>query len=211
MNIFYLDFETTGLNPYLSDIIEIAIKKKDEESFYQTLVKPKKMPRGSLYRYIPPDIVSLTGITDKMVQKDGVEVSIAVYNMYRFIENKSEEGEPIYIVSHNGNSFDFIFFRRLISKYQKEDNTDINHQLIQSIRYIDTLLLAKIFSSKNERLSQPKLCEKYKIINEKEHRALGDIKALEQLYNILCKKYAEYKEKEENYYLEHPNEIELFI
>ena len=169
------------------------------------------MPRGSLYRYIPPDIVSLTGITDKMVQKDGVEVSIAVYNMYRFIENKSEEGEPIYIVSHNGNSFDFIFFRRLISKYQKEDNTDINHQLIQSIRYIDTLLLAKIFSSKNERLSQPKLCEKYKIINEKEHRALGDIKALEQLYNILCKKYAEYKEKEENYYLEHPNEIELFI
>ena len=26
-NLFVLDFETTGLNPYLNDVIEIAVKK----------------------------------------------------------------------------------------------------------------------------------------------------------------------------------------
>ena len=47
-NTFFLDFETNGLNPYLNDVIEIAIKKMNEEGHYQTFVKPKKMPKGSL-------------------------------------------------------------------------------------------------------------------------------------------------------------------
>ena len=37
INLFFLDFETTGLNPYLNDIIEIAIKKYGSDDFYQTL------------------------------------------------------------------------------------------------------------------------------------------------------------------------------
>ena len=64
---------------------------------------------------------------------------------------------------------------------------------------------------KNERLNQPALCKKYGIVNEEEHRALGDVKALEQLYNALCKGYANYKEEDENHYLENPGEIRIFI
>ena len=31
MNIFFLDFETTGLSPYTNDIIEIAVKKLNDD------------------------------------------------------------------------------------------------------------------------------------------------------------------------------------
>ena len=61
--IIILDFETTGLNPYLNDIIEIAIKEYGSDKYYQTLVEPKRLPKG-LVTYIPPHITNITSITD---------------------------------------------------------------------------------------------------------------------------------------------------
>ena len=58
-----------------------------------------------------------------------------------------------------------------------------------------------------ERVSQPKLCEKYNITNEDQHRALGDIKALEQIYTILCKEYSKKNKKEESFLYNNPKEI----
>ena len=42
---------------------------------------------------------------------------------------------------------------------------------------------------------------KHDIVNESEHRALGDVKALEQLYTQLCKEYSKSMGKK-NYYLD---------
>ena len=39
-NTFLIDFETTGLNPYHDEIIEFAIKKYNDVSHIQSLVKP---------------------------------------------------------------------------------------------------------------------------------------------------------------------------
>ena len=39
INLFVLDFETTGLNPYLDHVIEVAIKKVTANDYYQTLIK----------------------------------------------------------------------------------------------------------------------------------------------------------------------------
>ena len=50
MNIYFLDFETTGLNPFNDDLIEIAIKKIDTNEYYQPLIKPKV--NGIHYKYI---------------------------------------------------------------------------------------------------------------------------------------------------------------
>jgi DNA polymerase-3 subunit epsilon len=209
MNIFYLDFETTGLSPYLDDVIEIGIKKDGTDESYETFVKPKRMPRGSLYMYVPPFIVNLTGITDTMIYEQGIEKSVAAYNMYKYIE-KHAEGGPIYIVSHNGNSFDFIFFRKLIHEYITNKGLGIKPEIIESIKYIDTLLLGKAFP-KHKKFSQKAMCDKYQIINESEHRAIGDVIALEQLFNNLCIDYATYTKQEEKYYLENPEKIMLFI
>ena len=39
-NTFVLDFETTGLNPYHDEIIEIAIKPYGKKEIYTKLTKP---------------------------------------------------------------------------------------------------------------------------------------------------------------------------
>lgn len=211
MNIFFLDFETTGLSPYTNDIIEIAVKKMNDDKYFEKLVIPKKMPKESIYTYVPPHIVKLTGITDTMIHKNGVAKSVAVLNMFQFIVDNSDKDKPIYIVSHNGVSFDFIFFRKYISEYIENIGIGIDEDIFKNIKYIDTLLIAKSFPNKFNKLSQPYLCEKYNIINENEHRALGDIKALEQLYICLCKDLAKSVEKEEKYYLENPDNFRLYI
>ena len=42
MNLFFLDFETTGLNPYYNDPIEIAIKKYNSEKNFQSFMIPNQ-------------------------------------------------------------------------------------------------------------------------------------------------------------------------
>ena len=78
---------------------------------------------------------------------------------------------------------------------------------MKRIKFIDTLLLAKLYISDKERLSQSKLCSKYNIVNESEHRALGDVIALEILYEHLCYNCSKAFKKEDNYMLENPEEI----
>ena len=206
-NILILDFETTGLNPYLNDIIEIAIKKYGSDDFYQTLVKPRKLPRG-LVTYIPPHITNITNITDLMIHNDSVKKEKAVYTMFNYIENTCNNEDPIYLVSHNGTTFDFIIFRKLFQEFcNRSKFTRFKNNLMKRIKFIDTLLLAKLYISDKERLSQSKLCSKYNIVNESEHRALGDVIALEKLYEHLCYNCSKAFKKEDNYMLENPEEI----
>ena len=63
--IVLLDFETSGLNPYHDDIIEIAMKVMDSDNQFTTLVKPKSN------ECISSEITALTGITNKMLAKEG--------------------------------------------------------------------------------------------------------------------------------------------
>ena len=60
-----LDFETSGLNPYHDDIIEVAMKNIDTDDEYVSLLKPKSN------ECISDNITRLTGITNKMLVKEG--------------------------------------------------------------------------------------------------------------------------------------------
>jgi len=205
--IIILDFETTGLNPYLNDIIEIAIKEYGSDKYYQTLVEPKRLPKG-LVTYIPPHITNITSITDQMIINESITKEKAFYNMLQYIETVSKDDNPIYLVSHNGTTFDFIIFRRLFNEYCKSAKfTRFKDNLIKRIKFIDTVLLAKLFIPDKEKVNQRKLCSKYNIINNAEHRALGDILALEKLYEELCNDYSNVLKKEKGYILNNPDEI----
>ena len=41
MSVVFLDFETSGFNPYHDDIIEIAIKLMNNDKSFSTLVHPQ--------------------------------------------------------------------------------------------------------------------------------------------------------------------------
>lgn len=180
-NLFVLDFETTGLNPYLNDVIEIAVKKIGENDYYQTLVKPEELPPG-LVKYVPPFITKLTGINDKMIIENSINPDNAITKTVEYINEKSTRG-PIYIISHNGTTFDFLILKRLMKQYK------ISERFIRRLKYLDTLLFSKLFI-KDGRFRQQDLCKRYNIVNDSEHRAMGDILALEKLYLSLYNEYS---------------------
>ena len=61
-----LDFETSGLNPYHDDIIEIAVKVMNSDKQFSKLIQPKSN------ECISEEISSLTGITNKMLHEEGI-------------------------------------------------------------------------------------------------------------------------------------------
>ena len=207
VDIFFLDFETTGLNPYHDDPIEIAIKKMNTKNYYQTLIKPRI--NGIHYRYISPKIKSITNITDEMIESEGVDPSIATTNILKYIRENSK-GDIIYIVSHNGTCFDFLILKKLFKEYGKNKRitrgNSLDNNFINRLKFIDTLLLSRM-SIKGETYSQPSLCKRYGIINSMEHRALGDIYALEELYDKLTLNLSYNTGNKTNIYKNNPYEV----
>lgn len=210
MNLYFLDFETTGLNVYHNDVIEIGIKKYGIDDYYQSFVIPKVLPKG-LVKYVPPNITKITGINDEIIEKKGILKSIAVLRMYQYIEKTCDRDNPIYIIAHNGNSFDFIIFRKLLHYYQSRVIDNLDKSIIERFQYIDTVLLAK-YLFPNEKVNQNAICTKYNIVNENAHRAFDDVKALEQIYIKMCSTLDNYEEKED-YYIHNPDQIndKLFV
>ena len=71
MNIFYLDFETTGLNPYHDEIIEIAIKPYGKKEIYTKLTKPL------IKKKLNYKVVEITKITDQLLAEEGINIYTA--------------------------------------------------------------------------------------------------------------------------------------
>ena len=211
-NIFVIDYETNGLNPYYNEIIEVAIKKIGSDNYYQTLVKPMNL--SPINGYVTKKIVEITGITNDMIHESGVDKDVSTYNTIQYIKNNvPQDNSPIYLLAHNGNGFDFIFFRKYITEYNQENDMKLDQSVLNRINFIDTLLVAKSYL-KNEYVNQPGLCRRYNIKNEAEHRALGDVLALEKLYIEMCKQKSLISKKSvPTYYFENPDILlnELFI
>jgi len=74
--IFFLDFETTGLNPYYNDIIELAIKQFSVKEAYTTFIMPSidvsKPREGGISNIVPSKVTEITGITDDILQEKGI-------------------------------------------------------------------------------------------------------------------------------------------
>ncbi len=94
------DLETTGLHASKHEIIEIGAVRVDAaagtEEHFQMLVKPRKK--------IPKKIRELTGITQQMVDRDGVALEKAMAEFTAFIED-------LPLVAFNAE-FDMAFLNR---------------------------------------------------------------------------------------------------
>ena len=178
MQTVILDFETSGLNQYHDDIIEIGAKLLNCDNKFSVLLRPKSN------EMISQEITSLTGISNKMLAKEGLKWQIAYTQFNDWILNimKDSDSKQIAIVSHNGESFDFIFLRRIFSELIA---LDIKTPNLKNIILIDTLLLSKRLIPNRVSYRQGTLCQTFSIEAKGSHRAFNDVLALEQLYLVL--------------------------
>ena len=179
--IFVLDFETTGLNPYHDDMIECCIKVLNSDDIFTSLIKTDKR--------LSEKVVQITHITNDKLERDGLQYKLFLEKLMRFMLN-NVKNENIYIVSHNGTTFDFIFLRRCFNDYIKiSSNEDEVIKLLEiknRILYIDTLLLTRKMLPNNYSYRQSSLLKYFGLKNDNEHRAFGDVLSLELLYKKLC-------------------------
>ena len=190
MNTFVLDFETTGLNPYHHEIIEVAIKKYKEDKLYNDLVMPK-LVNG---KYVEERIVKITNITNQDIHDRGIPQMTACENLFNFIKENSEDDKPIYLIAHNGNGFDYIYLMMLVRRYKNYAQlNNINMinllEVYNRLVYIDTLLLARFLLPGRFQYSQKTLCKTFNIAQDNAHRAFGDVIDLENLYYAMMMNY----------------------
>lgn len=176
MSVAFLDFETSGLNPYHDDIIEIAIKQMNSDNSFSTLVHPKSN------ECISQQITALTGISNRLLLDEGIpwlDAFTELNDILKRIIKDSPDGK-LYIVAHNGETFDFLFLKRIFNELNKLNIKTVNQK---NIVYIDSLLVARRLL-KRVSYKQETLCKTYNIITKGNHRALNDVKALEELFTI---------------------------
>ncbi len=159
-NYVVFDIETTGLDPYYDEIIEIgAIKVKGSivVDTFQTLIKPKEE--------ISPFITRLTGITNTMVENaPSIEESISIF--LEFVGKKI-------VVGHNV-SFDINFV------YDYSDGNFKND-------YIDTMRLSRYLFKDFANHKLATLVKNFDIHTEAYHRAMADCESTRQCFEYIKK------------------------
>jgi len=174
MVVIIFDLETSGLNPYHNDIIEIGAKVFQTENSFQILVKPKSA------RPISKKITEITGITNRQLRADGHAWEEAYAQFYNWLFEVMKNQENITLVSHNGDTFDFVFFKGMLKDLSEiVDTVNID---IDKIHFHDTLPLSKRLYPGRTYYNQPSLARTFNIIIDGAHRAMADVIVLEQLY-----------------------------
>lgn len=178
MSVAFLDFETSGFNPYHDDIIEIAIKQMNSDNSFSTLVHPQSN------ECISQQITALTGISNRLLLDEGIPWKTAFTELNDYLKSiiKNSPDGKLYIVAHNGETFDFLFLKRIFNELNKLNIKTVNQK---NIVYIDSLLVARRLL-KRVSYKQESLCKTYNINTKGNHRALNDVRALEELYTKLC-------------------------
>jgi DNA polymerase III epsilon subunit-like protein len=160
--LVWFDLETTGLNPFKDEVIEVAALN-NEGLTYETLSKPEKR--------ITPFITKITNITNEMVENSPNEETV-IKNFVDFIKGNNPDKKAIYLIGHNIHSFDLPFIKAKCAKYK--------------IYALDTLRMSQYIL--NERYNKLEtLCELFGVDNQNAHRALSDVWATYTIYCNLCK------------------------
>lgn len=158
------DIETTGLDCINDKIIEIgAIKVINNEIIdeFNFLINPKTI--------LPDNIVSITGITNEMLM-DKETIDEVLPKFIKFIENYP-------LLAHN-NSFDLSFINYNIKKLNLKS---LDNKMIDTLE-LSRKYLTHMYNHKLETL------KKYYNIKEVSHRAVGDCKTTNYVYQEIKKK-----------------------
>jgi predicted DnaQ family exonuclease/DinG family helicase len=158
-----IDVETTGLDPASCEIIELGAARYVDGAAREDFSKLVR-PSGPL----PPEITSLTGITDAKVREappidEIIEKYLALFDTVPWL------------VGHNVD-FDLGFLKKYLPKKKFA---------ILEARTLDTGVLARILFPRLARYSLASLAERFDIKRARAHRALDDARATGQIYLAL--------------------------
>lgn len=161
-DVVVLDFETTGLSPERSEIIQIGAIKFEKAKMVDQFARYAKASRP-----IPAKITQITGITDETV-RDAPALEDSLLELRDFIGDYP-------IVAHNA-SFDLKFLLANYHRYAID---------YPSLTVIDTLTLARkyIWQTPNHKLTTLK---EFLRMEAQSHDAIDDCKVTGQLY-YYCK------------------------
>ena len=159
--IIFYDFETTGLNVYCEDPIELAAVDQDGNT-YNRLFKPFEKDI-SLY------VQNLTGITNDMV-KDKDYFKDSYHTFLDFIGSSTEN---VYFIAHN-QGFDKLFLKKYLGA-----------SFNRNWKFIDSIHFAKLVWPYKSSYSLSSLARSAEIEIIKEHRALNDVTTMIELFKLL--------------------------
>jgi len=162
-----LDIETSGLNVSMDEIIEIGalrIKQNEIDSVFHTLIKPKIS--------VPVSIIQLTGITNEMLEEDGISIETALRELIEFMGNST-------ILGHNVG-FDINF---LNATMKEECVSEINNTCVETMDMYSRLRNGKKVSRKLKDIA--KYCHVEVL---KSHRAVSDCHTVKSIYDVMRNK-----------------------
>lgn len=168
--VIFFDLETTGLNPYHSEIIEIAASDSMGNTFNKFLH----------VEHIPPFIQNLTHITPAMIQAEGVSQKKGLSQFLQFL-NMYGTLYDVILVAHNNVSFDRRFLELKLKKY----NLSAARNAGVDWTYLDSLHLSQLVLPNLRRHNMDALSNYFNVVNEQAHRAIGDVKCLQQIFTAL--------------------------
>ena len=154
----YYDTETTGINPTLDRVIEIAAYDPQMDKTFCKLINPEMS--------IPKESSLIHNITDEMV-KDSLTFKEIADEFIDFCSGDT------FLIAHNNDSFDKHF---LINEFKRSQIA------IPSFKYIDSLKWARKYRSDLPRHSLQYLREIYDIEKNQAHRALDDVVVLQKVF-----------------------------
>ncbi|SHE27517.1 DNA polymerase-3 subunit alpha [Marinitoga hydrogenitolerans DSM 16785] len=164
-NFVVFDFETTGLDPNIEEIIEFgAVKIINGEitDVFHKMVKPQKN--------VPQKIQEITGITNEMLI-NAPSIKEVLPEFMSFISDSV-------LVAHNAN-FDYRFLRRWVKEIM---NIEIK------IPYIDTLSMSRALLNLKGGHSLDKVVKVLGLGNFEHHRAHEDAKITAHVFLKLLEK-----------------------
>jgi len=160
-----IDLETTGMNETQDEIIEIAALRVEEGEIAARYVALVQTKTG-----VPAKIEALTGISNDMLNREGLALADALSGFLTFVGNESA-------VSHNAR-FDFAFLRQACAQCDLP---------LFSNRCIDTLALARQLVDGAKSYCLTDLLEHLGLTIEPPHRGENDCLMVWRLYEKLMK------------------------
>ena len=164
----FYDLETTGLNWYHDQIIEVAAELDGKKFSHLCNTNGKKLATI---------ITNLTGISDDMLVNAPKESRVLKDFCYFIGRTRS----PVYLIAHNNEHFDRWFLKSRTNKKLV--------RLPSSWRYVDSLLLAKLVYPHRTSYSLYSLCKDLGVEQIQAHRAGDDVRCLREIFIIMAKYY----------------------